>query len=198
MTERYGGATAKTDPEAIEGLVREALSRPPRTIRPEPNHEGLDQAVQAIHEAARMPLPHVPRRRLMLVLDPGADRHPDVLRRLVPASLQRAVVLGESTADSVHDSSRSRAGTAVPAGARALLLGSEPPETTAQEIADQDIRLLVSRGAGTAVVDRWRRLSPSVPALSLAPATVIPATGGQAESCFRELTRVITGADPAA
>ncbi|KUO22136.1 hypothetical protein [Streptomyces dysideae] len=196
IAEQYGGATATTDPEALEKLVCEALARPLREVRLEPNHKGLAEAVDVIHQLAQRPLPHVPRRRLMLVLNPGSGQQADALRRAVPEPLKSALILNETAPEgppSIAELDAPRAGVEE---VQALLVSSEPPSTTPQAIADRGIRLLIAPNAVSPAVERWMRLAPPLPALAVLHGSTVTAAAGRAEFCLRRLAQALAAEEP--
>jgi predicted glycosyltransferase len=196
IAEQYGGATAKTDPKALGELVREALARPPRLMRPEPNHKGLAEAVDAIHRLAEPPLPHVPRRPLMLVLKPGAGQQAAALRRAVPEELKNALVLGKTSPEDTAAITPLDTPRTDLEEAHALVVGAEPPAVAPQEIADQGIRMLVAPNGVSPALERWQRLAPSIPALTVLQGSTLTATDGRAEFCLRRLAQALTAEEP--
>ena len=196
IAEQYGGAVAKTDPELLEALVRDRLARPPRMMRSEPNHKGLAEVVDAVHQLAQPPLPHVPRRRLMLVLNTGADRHAGALRRTVPESLKNALIVGETTAESASAITQFDTPGAGGGKAQALLVGAEPPDVAPQEITDRSVRLLITPNAVSPSLHRWLRLAPPIPALTVLQGSTIAATDGRADFGIRRLAQVLAAEEP--
>ncbi|MCX5555391.1 hypothetical protein [Streptomyces sp. NBC_00038] len=197
IAEQYGGATATTDPDALEKLVRRALARPLREVRLEPNHKGLADAVDAIHELAQRPLPHVPRRRLMLVLHPGSGQQADALRRAVPESLESALILNETAPEGAPAVAQFDGPCAGLEEVQALLVSAEPPNATPQEIADRGIRLLIAPNAVSPAVERWRQLAPSIPTVAVQHGYTVTAAEGRAEFCLRRLAQVLAAEEPA-
>lgn len=192
---QYGGAVAEPDPNVLERLVREGLERPPRLTRPEANHQGLAETLDAIHLlAAEPPLPEVPRRRLMLVVKPGAAGARARLDHMRYGPLKSALVIGESATE--HGSTITGSGSPEEAPS-ALLVGAGAPAAAPQEITDQGIRVLVTPHTVPPSVRRWLRLAPPIPSLAVQRSVEVVAADGRAEHCLRILAHAVAVEEPA-
>lgn len=194
VVDHYGGATSNTDPEVLEVLTREALARPPRAVRPEPNHRALAEIVDVIEQMARPPVPHVPHRRLMLVLTSDSSQRTSGLRGALPESLKSALVLDATDTASVMNGGQPHRETREE---RVLLLGSRPPTATPQEITNRGVQLIITPGAPSPAVERWCRLAPSTPSLTFLRGHTHSAVNGRLQTCLRKLAQAVSKDDPA-
>ncbi|MFI1163272.1 hypothetical protein ACH4UM_06590 [Streptomyces sp. NPDC020801] len=197
VVDQYGGATSTADPDALEPLVRDALARPPRTERPEANHEGVFQTLDAIEDLADVVEPRVLKRQLMLALTLGEGRDVTSLRGVLPPLLGSAVLLDGTSvldADSLPSESVPRRGEG--AGIVALPAG-EPPSVPPQEFVDRGVRLAITPGPVPRAITRWIQLAPAVPALGVLAAGCVVAREGRLDETLRRVARTATHHEPA-
>ncbi|MGH3712931.1 MAG: hypothetical protein ACRDT4_05645 [Micromonosporaceae bacterium] len=196
VARRYGGAVANNDPHALETAVRAALKLPPRTVRPEPNTNGIDAVVAAIHRHAS-PRPVAICRRILLLLSPGAQLHPERVREILPQALSNAVVIDDTCPGgdvATLAGWRSRAGSRRP---KAVVLDGAPPSETPQALADQGASLLITSGPASPAIERWLRLAPASPALTIVASSMVRAKPGRTDLLTRRLAALLDAADPA-
>lgn len=192
VVNQYGGATSTADPDALEPLIQEALARPPRAERPEANHKGLLQTLDAIEDAADAVEPHVLKRQLVLALSLGEGRDVTGLREVLPPLLENAVLLDGVSAP---DADGLPSGSVLRPGERSgivALPSGEPPSVRPQEFVDRGARLAITPAPVPRAITRWIQLAPAVPALGLMPAEYVVARDGRLGESLRRIARTAT------
>lgn len=185
IVDRYGGAVGTPDAGSLEPLIREALTRPPRTTRPPTLATGLERVVEAV-DAHSSPdrQASVPAKALLLIVGPPADTGHALIRATLPPTLQSAIVLDEPNPSGV---SRLATITASQRPAPEAVLIDDLAHIAPQDLADRGVRLLLHTGS-TATISRWLRLRSPLPALLTTEAHV---HRGPADAFTRHVSRLL-------
>lgn len=197
----FGGAVGTPDRSSLEPLIRDALTRRPRTARLPASATTLDTVVRAIHHYAEPTRPpEVTPKLLLLVLIAPTSLEPDKLRAQLPETLRNAAVLNSRHDDGGVVGLGSLGMSGPPStmhGRRAAaLVDCDPGAVSPQTIVDHRIRLLIQRIPSPSV-ERWLRHQPPSPALLTAWAESINASTNRADAFQRRTARVLRSADAA-
>ncbi|MCW6003480.1 hypothetical protein K1W54_02620 [Micromonospora sp. CPCC 205371] len=192
---QFGGAVGAPDRSSLEPLIRDALTRQPRTARLPASTTALHAVVRAIqHRAEPTRPPELPPKLLLLVLIAPTSIEPDKLRAQLPETLRNAAVL-DSRQDGVGvvglaSLSRSGQPATVPGRPVAALVDCDPGAVPPQAIVDQGIRLLIQRSPSPAA-ERWLRQRPPSPALLSVSAESINASTIRPDAFQRRAARLL-------
>jgi len=187
---QFGGAVGTPDRNSLEPLIRDALTRKPRTARLAPSATALDTVAHAIHRHAQStPEAKVRPKLLLLVLIAPHSIQPDKLRAQLPDSLQSAVVLDSRQEDGgvVGLASLTRIMRGSP---MAALVDCDPREVSPQQLVDRGVRLLIET-TPSPVVERWLRRQPPTSALLTTSAEPIKAVPSCPDAFQRRTTRLL-------